>query len=146
MLVEDLEARLYCYRATCWKVIDGDTLELDIDLGLHVFSRQRVRLLGLNTPEIHGVKKGSEEYLKGLDAAEAVARLLRPHGLGRTLEGHVREEDYAGSPTDLWVETSKDKIGKYGRFLVKVWVQQSSKMLELNRHLIDKGFAERAWY
>ena len=146
MLLEDMEDRLYCYRATCHRVIDGDTLELDIDLGLRVSSRQRVRLFGIDTPEIHGVKKGSEEYMKGLDAATHIARLLRPRGLGHGLLGHIHESDYAGDPTELWVETIKDKVGKYGRFLAKVWTWDDGEIIDLNRHLVEKGLAEKAIY
>lgn len=43
---------MYEYSAHCVRVIDGDTLLLDIDLGFHITVRERVRLEGVNTPEM----------------------------------------------------------------------------------------------
>lgn len=146
MTLEDMEDRLYCYRATCRTVVDGDTLDLDIDLGLRTSCRQRCRLLGLNAPEIHGVKKDTEEFQKGVDAASELVGLLQPEYLGHGLDKRIPQELYAGARAPLWVETVKDKVGKYGRFLVKVWVWQDSEILYLNQHLIDKGFAEKKLY
>ena len=41
----------YIYKATVMRIIDGDTVDLDIDLGFHVSIKQRVRLAGIDTPE-----------------------------------------------------------------------------------------------
>lgn len=43
---------MYTYNATVSKIIDGDTIEVVVDLGFHLTSRQRVRILGINTPEL----------------------------------------------------------------------------------------------
>ena len=43
----------YTYPARCTNVIDGDTIDVTLDLGLHLTSTQRVRLLGVNCPELH---------------------------------------------------------------------------------------------
>ena len=146
MLMEDLEDGLYRYRATCWKVVDGDTLDLDIDMGLRLFSRQRVRLLGLNAAEIYGVKEETKEFSKALDAVRELVRLLKPKRLGHGLERHISPYLLEGEATHLWVETIKDKTGKYGRFLVNVWVWWNDEVLFLNKHLIDEGFAEKVIY
>ncbi len=54
---------MYQYKAKIVRVIDGDTYEIDIDLGLSVWVRgERVRLYGVNTPEVYGVKRESNEY------------------------------------------------------------------------------------
>ncbi|MEK9918728.1 MAG: thermonuclease family protein [Pelagibacteraceae bacterium] len=45
---------MYMYNCKLVRVIDGDTVELDIDLGFAVTLRERVRLEGVNTPEIRG--------------------------------------------------------------------------------------------
>jgi hypothetical protein len=42
----------YVYAATCVKVIDGDTLDLLVDLGFRAFEKVRVRLRGYNAPEL----------------------------------------------------------------------------------------------
>jgi micrococcal nuclease len=144
--MEDLEEGLYRYRATCWKVVDGDTVDLDIDMGLRVFSRQRMRLLGLDAPEIYGVKEETEEFGKALDATRELVRLLKPNHLGHGLDRHISPYLLEGKPTHLWVETVKDKTGKYGRFLVNVWVWWKDEVLFLNKHLIDKGFAKKVIY
>lgn len=43
---------MHTYKAVCTRVIDGDTIELDIDLGFHVHTTVRGRLLGVNAPEL----------------------------------------------------------------------------------------------
>lgn len=146
MRMEDAEKGLYRYRALCESIVDGDTLDLNIDLGLRVHSWLRVRLLGLNTPEIYGVKKEGEEFQKGLDAAKEVVRLLRPRSLGHRLNQLIDSYVCVEEPAPLWVETIKDKTGKYGRFLVRVWVCQGAGTLYLNEHLINEGFAEKVAY
>lgn len=53
---------MYQYSAIVRKVVDGDTLEINIDLGLSVWvHNEKIRLYGINTPEVYGVKKGSPE-------------------------------------------------------------------------------------
>jgi micrococcal nuclease len=48
----DLTQHLYYYRATLVRVIDGDTIDVDIDLGFdRITTRRRLRLLGVDTPE-----------------------------------------------------------------------------------------------
>ena len=57
----------YRYKAKLGRVVDGDTMDVVIDLGFYVTMRERVRLKGINTPEIYKVPKNSEEYKKGMD-------------------------------------------------------------------------------
>lgn len=47
---------MYIYRCEILKVIDGDTLDVMIDLGFNIKMRERVRLLGVDTPEVFGQK------------------------------------------------------------------------------------------
>lgn len=49
----------YQYRATLVRIIDGDTAVLDVDLGLEVHARPRVRLAGYNAPEVTGPSKAA---------------------------------------------------------------------------------------
>ncbi len=61
---------MYQYHAIIQKVVDGDTLEIDIDLGLSIWVRsEKVRLYGINTPEVFGVKKGTPEWELGNKAS-----------------------------------------------------------------------------
>jgi len=128
---------MYQYQAEIQRVVDGDTYDIDIDLGLSVWVRnERVRLFGIDTPEVYGVKKDSEEYLLGLAASDFVKSLIRKGTLAV-------------------VETIKDSKGKYGRYLVVLYVRVPEEVLIghedirtiadfycLNDLLVAKGLAE----
>jgi micrococcal nuclease len=95
---------MYQYKAIIRKVVDGDTMEIDIDLGLSIWVRnEKIRLYGIDTPEVFGVKKGSPEWDLGNKASEFVKRVV--------LEGQ-----------EVIIETYKDKKEKFGRFLANVFV------------------------
>ena len=106
----------YVYAARCVNVIDGDTLDLDIDLGFHVTLRQRVRLRGIDTPE-----------LRGKDKHRAVA--------ART-EVTIWTDGVA-----LLVRTERDATDKYGRMLADIWVDGLAT--SLSDHLVARGLARR---
>lgn len=96
---------MYQYQAVIRKVIDGDTFEIDIDLGLSIWVHgEHVRLFGIDTPEVFGVKAGSPEWVAGNKASEFVKSVL--HG-----------------GDNIIVETIKDQKGKYGRYLVVVYAK-----------------------
>ena len=61
-------------------MVDGDTLDVVIDLGFYIKIKERIRLEGLDTPGIYGVPEGSEEYRRGLEAKEYVERRLDENG------------------------------------------------------------------
>jgi micrococcal nuclease len=88
---------MYEYQATVLRVIDGDTVELMIDLGLKGFRKEIVRLYGINTPEIHTVK-------------------------GKLVKHIVQKKLPTGCK--IKIKTYKDKQGKYGRWLVDVIVNR----------------------
>ena len=48
---------MFQYKAVITDVIDGDTFDMDIDLGFHIHIHERVRLLGIDTPEKFGAEK-----------------------------------------------------------------------------------------
>ena len=48
---------MYEYKAKILNVVDGDTFDMDIDLGFHIHIHERVRLLGIDTPEKFGEEK-----------------------------------------------------------------------------------------
>tara|TARA_R100001086_G_scaffold118044_1_gene60641 strand:+ start:855 stop:1259 length:405 start_codon:yes stop_codon:yes gene_type:complete len=89
---------MFEYKATVVRVVDGDTVDCDIDLGFSVvLHKQRIRLKGIDTPESR--TRDKEEKLYGF-AAKAY------------LEGFIWA---AGD--DLSIETSMDGRGKFGRIL-----------------------------
>ena len=76
------------FQARVKRVVDGDTLDLDIDLGFHITLRERVRLMGIDTPETrtrdpiekaNGLK--SKEFVIGFIADGSV--VIRVHGFGK---------------------------------------------------------------
>lgn len=103
---------LYFYKATVDRIVDADTLDLSIDAGFHVWVKTRVRLYGINAPEIRGADR-----LKGLAATEALRALIDGKELiVRTYKAHE----------------------KFGRWLCVLWVGD----LEVNRWLVEHGYAE----
>lgn len=50
----------YDYKATVTNVVDGDTIDAIVDLGFHIFTTQRFRLFGVDTPELRGPKANPE--------------------------------------------------------------------------------------
>jgi micrococcal nuclease len=89
---------LYTYRAELKKVVDGDTVDLRVDLGFSVQLNQRFRLAGVNTPELHS-KDAAEK-----DRARAAMTFL-----GSLL-----------SSGPLTVTTDKDSQEKFGRYLARI--------------------------
>jgi micrococcal nuclease len=65
---------LYNYRAHVIRVLDGDTVDVAVDLGFHIMLGERVRLAGINAPEIHS--KDAAEKAAGAKAAAALAEML----------------------------------------------------------------------
>lgn len=57
---------MYTYNAKILRVVDGDTYEVEVDLGFNVFTKQKIRLLGVNAPETKG--KDEAEKKLGLEA------------------------------------------------------------------------------
>jgi len=129
---------MYQYRAIIQKVVDGDTIEINIDLGLSTWiHNEKLRLYGVDTPEVYGVKKGSAEWERGNLASEFVKKYLI-------------EKD------EVVIETIKDKREKYGRYLAIVYIKIDQSILAgltgirsigdfycLNDILIAKGLAKK---
>ena len=99
------------------RVVDGDTIDISIDLGFDLTKKERVRLAGIDTPETR--TKNPKEKEMGYQATEF-------------LEMHLMEA------TKLTVKTEKD--GKFGRMLG--WLYKSEKdVTSINEIMIDEGYA-----
>lgn len=96
--MQPIPAQLWVYRARVERVIDGDTLAIRLDQGLHTERVEQVRLLGVNTPEVKGASRPA-----GLAATAFVKRWLSD----------------AGGDWPLVVQTEKSDA--FGRFLATVW-------------------------
>jgi len=129
---------MYQYNAVIRKVVDGDTIEIDIDLGLSAWVHNEIiRLYGIDTPEVYGVKKGSPEWELGNQSSEFVKQNLKEN-------------------SQVIIETIKDKKEKYGRYLALIFIQIDQNILTgladirsiddyycLNDILIAKGLAKK---
>tara|TARA_R100001443_G_scaffold20674_3_gene32885 strand:+ start:6799 stop:7203 length:405 start_codon:yes stop_codon:yes gene_type:complete len=99
------------------RIVDGDTIDISIDLGFDLTKKERVRLAGIDTPETR--TKNPKEKEMGYQATEF-------------LEMHLMEA------TKLTVKTEKD--GKFGRMLG--WLYKSEKdVTSINETMIDEGYA-----
>lgn len=120
----------YTYAAYVTRIVDGDTLDVSIDLGFKVWVKERVRLFMVNTPETYGVKKESEEYQRGMAAKEFVEDWL-----GQSPDRRVILRSVDGKPLGQ---------GKYGRWLAEV--ERASDGASLNQALLESGHAESVTY
>ena len=105
------------------RVVDGDTIDVTIDLGFDLFKKERVRVAGVDTPEKR--TRNLEEKALGIDAT---------NWLKEKLEGAVAGDD------DLVIRTELDGgVGKYGRLLGWLYIGDSN--LSLNEQMITEGYA-----
>ena len=105
------------------KVVDGDTIDVTIDLGFDLSKKERVRVAGIDTPEKR--TRNLEEKALGLDATA----WIKEH-----LEGAIDGDD------DLIIRTELDGgVGKYGRLLG--WLYIGDATVSLNEQMIIEGYA-----
>jgi micrococcal nuclease len=105
------------------RVVDGDTIDVTIDLGFDLYKKERVRVAGVDTPEKR--TKDEEEKELGLHAT---------NWLKEKLEGAVAGDD------DLIIRTELvGGVGKYGRLLG--WLYIGDGDVSLNEQMIAEGLA-----
>lgn len=102
----------WTFRAELVRVIDGDTLEIRIDTGFGDTHRERIRLLGVDAPEVVGATRAA-----GLETARRLAEFLR----GR----------------ELVVVTEMERVDGFRRFLGTVWADGTN----INQWLVAEGLA-----
>jgi len=125
---------VYEYAIEVERVVDGDTLDLHVDLGFKVGVRVRVRLHGVDTPETYGVKKHSEEWEAGVRAKAFVE-----HWLATQVEQGRRLVMRSHDGKDLGT-------GKYGRWLATIDSYGGGTCRVLNDLLVEEGHATRVDY
>ena len=114
---------MYTYNIKLDRVIDGDTIDANIDLGFDTWVKKRVRFAGVNTPESR--TRDLEEKAKGLAAKDRVKQLL---------EGSNR------------IQLTSYGVGKYGRCLGELHIdvvdgKEKITMESVNELLIKEGHA-----
>tara|TARA_R100000541_G_scaffold3651_3_gene10934 strand:+ start:1781 stop:2263 length:483 start_codon:yes stop_codon:yes gene_type:complete len=113
----------YIYKAQMIDLYDGDSVTLDIDLGFNtLMTQQKCRLYGLDTPEIRGSNKEFGKLVK------------------EKLHEFINEAFAVGYI--LIVNTHKDKAGKFGRWLVTMFLSHDREhVINVNKWLIDNKYA-----
>ena len=113
---------MYEYSAKCIRVVDGDTLDCDIDLAFDITIRERVRFHGINAPESR--TRDLEEKKRGLAAKDRVIEVMKEN------ETFVLRPKY-------------DRLGKYGRVIGDIILENGDC---LNDVLVEEGHAVRKNY
>ena len=115
----------YIFRVTeINKVLDGDTIDVTIDLGFDLYKKERVRIAGVDTPEKR--TRDLEEKALGIDATNWLKKKL--------------EDTIAGDGDELSIRTELvGGMGKYGRLLG--WLYINEDQLSLNEQMITEGYA-----
>ena len=105
------------------RVVDGDTIDVTIDLGFDLYKKERVRVAGVDTPEKR--TRDKEEKELGIDATNWIKDRL---------EAAIAGEE------DLVIRTELvGGVGKYGRLLG--WLYIGDQELSLNEIMITEGYA-----
>lgn len=117
-----MDESLYFYKARVIDVYDGDTCRVDIDLGLKTWIKnERIRLSRINAPELRGVERE-----KGLLSRDYLRELI--------------------FEKEILLQTAKDQVGKYGRYLGELWIQIDGEWKNVNDLMVQNGFAEYKEY
>jgi len=106
---------IYTYKAKITRVVDGDTVDAEIDCGFGIIISKRLRILDLDTPETWR-PSCEKEYAHGLKAKDKAVELLENK--------------------ELYIETGKDK-GVYGRYLANIQMEDGN---DYAQYMKDIGF------
>lgn len=110
---------MYEYRAEVIKIVDGDTVDVQIDLGLNVSIVERLRFYGINAPEVRGPSR---------EAGKAATQWLREY---------LEKINY-----QIVIRTRKDKKGKYGRYIaVLIDDTDPDNLVNINEEMVKVGHA-----
>ena len=105
------------------RVVDGDTIDVSIDLGFDLIKKERVRIAGVDTPEKR--TRDLEEKALGIDAT---------NWMKKNLEDTIDGDDELIIRTEL-----QGGVGKYGRLLG--WLYVGDDNVSLNEQMIEQGYA-----
>lgn len=116
-LQTSIKAQDFDYPAQIYEVYDADTVTAMVYLGFDTYTMQKIRLFGINAPEMRGDEK---------EAGTISRDSLRNRILGKNVR----------------IKTIQDKKGKYGRYLGVIFKDS----LNINQWLVDKGLAKKQDY
>jgi len=116
---------VFWYKARVVNVVDGDTVDLDTDLGFRITFRQRYRLYGIDTPEMND-----------LDLAVRASA--------------VKAKEYVQAQVggkEVVVNTHLDRADKYGRWLAVIhYLDSAGTWHDLNQELVRLDYARKVLY
>ena len=142
---------MYEYRVKIVRVVDGDTVDVDIDLGFGIWiHKERVRIMGIDTPESR--TRDAVEKLFGLAAKKRLEELLGEHSILRTMK--------PGKNDDKFGRILGDFIDDAGRLVTKIMMEEGhcvpyhgdAKELTQEQHqknrerLLEEGVVSREAY
>ena len=108
------------YQIRVLRIIDGDTIDAAVDLGFFTHRNIRVRLYGIDTPEVR--TRDAEEKKRGFAAKAMLTKLL--------------------NDADKVIMKSHG-IGKFGRCLGEIFVEKGEQTINISETLIAQGFGEK---
>ena len=107
---------MYEYSCTIDRVVDGDTVDVTIDLGFKIFHKARVRMYGIDTPESR--TRDLDEKARGILSKSFL-------------------QDALVQSNKVIIKTQKDAKGKFGRILGELYVND----ININQLMVDKYLA-----
>ena len=111
---------MFDYMVKVTRVVDGDTIDVSVDLGFDIWHNARVRMMGIDTPESR--TRNLEEKALGLASKARLKELLK----GKKIR----------------LECSKEGKGKFGRILADVvTIDKEGNEININNRLIEEGHA-----
>ena len=110
---------MWNYKAKIVRVVDGDTYDVEVDLGFYIYHVIRVRLRGVDTPEVFGPNATPE----GKIASQYVKDLI---------EGE-----------EVIITTYKSKPTTFGRWEADVQFTNNGELKQLSEYLVEQGFATK---
>ena len=116
-MYDTMDITPYCYNALITKVYDGDTVTALVDLGFKIKTTIKVRLAGINAPEVRGKSR-----LEGLKTRDFLRDLILDQ--------------------EVIIQTQKDKKGKYGRYIGVIYLKDKN----VNELLVEKKLAVKKEY
>jgi micrococcal nuclease len=104
---------MYTYKAVVVRIVDGDTLDADVDLGFYMKTRQRFRLARIDTPE-----RGEEGFTEATDRVKELC------------------------PVGSTIVIGTEKTGGFGRWLAEVTYSKDEQPRNLSDQLLMEGHAK----
>jgi|SRR3989344_410270 len=111
---------IYLYKAKVLRVIDGDTVDVQVSLGFNIYINERLRLFGIDAPET-----------RTRDSVEKSAGIASKEWLFNRIHGK-----------EIKIRTHDKGTEKYGRWLVQIYIGPDNQLVNVNKEMVDLGLAK----